>query len=56
MALNEGLAEFIVKSNEALAATLADAFQNLKIARAPKVTLSKFCGHPRKSGDLTINE
>ena len=56
MALPEGLAEVITKSNAALAETLANAFQNMKLTRAPKAKLSKFCGPPKKPGDVTFNE
>ena len=56
MALHEGIAELLAKSNEALAATLAGALQNIKIARSPKISVPKFCGPPKKPGDLTVNE
>ena len=52
MEVPECLAEAITKSNAALAETLAVAFQNLKITRAPKAKLSKFCGPPQKPGDI----
>lgn len=56
MANADVLAEAIAKSNEALAETLATAFQGLKFTRAPKLKLSKFLGPPVKSGDLTLGE
>ena len=51
----EGMARIIAKSNEAIAETLANALQNLKFARAPKVKLSKFTGPPQKAGDPTLH-
>ncbi len=47
MALPEG--------HEAIAESLANALGNLKLGRTPKVSLVKFLGPPRKTGDLTIN-
>lgn len=49
MALQEGVVEAIAQS-------LANALGNVKLARTPKVSLVKFMGPPRKTGDLTINE
>lgn len=49
--------EYLVKtSNAALGETLTTAFQNLRLTRAPKAKLSKFCGPPKKSGDMTLVE
>ena len=56
MALPEALAEVIAKSNEAVAQTLATAFQGLKFARTPKLKLSKFNGPPLKAGDSTLTD
>ena len=56
MATSENLAEVIKQSNEALAQTLAGAFQNLRYQRSSTVKLSKFYGCPKKSGDPTLKE
>ena len=56
MALPPGVAEAILQSNQALANTLAGAFQNLKYQRVSTIRLLKFCGHPSKPGDQTIHD
>ena len=56
MALPEGVAEAILQTNQALAATLAGAFQNLKLQRVSTVRLLKFNGHPKKAVDQTLDE
>ena len=53
---DERIAELIAKSNEALADSLAKALQGVRSQSAPNVQLSKFVGHPRKSGDPTLSE
>ena len=56
MALPDGVAEAILQSNQALAETLAGAFQNLRYQRVSTIKLTKFCGSPTKVGDQTIKE
>ena len=53
---DERIAELIAQSNEALADSLAKALQGVRGKSAPNVQLSKFVGHPRKSGDPTLSE
>ena len=45
-----------MQSNQALANTLAGAFQNLRYQRVTTVRISKFCGPPKRSGDQTLGE
>ena len=56
MALPDGVAEAILQSNQALAETLAGAFQNLRYQRVSTIKLTQFCGSPTKVGDQTIKE
>ena len=56
MDVPDNIAEAIRQSNQALADTLAGAFQNLRYQRASTIKLSKFTGHPRRAGDQTLNE
>ena len=56
MANSEEVGDVIKQSNQALAETLAAAFQNLRYQRASTVKLSKFRGCPQKSGDPTLKE
>ena len=53
---DERIAELITQSNVALADSLAKALQGVRGQSAPNVQLSKFVGHPRKSGDPTLSE
>ena len=53
---DERIAELIAQSNVALADSLAKALQGVRGQSAPNVQLSKFVGHPRKSGDPTLSE
>ena len=54
MASPEALSEILAKSHQALAETLAGAFQNITVKRAPAIRLTKFCGQPNRSSDPTV--
>lgn len=56
MAEPADIADVIAKSNEALAQTLAAAFQSLKVQRHPSIKLKKFNGPPRRGGDPSLSE
>ena len=56
MAERSDIVEALAKSHEALAETLANAFQGLKFARTPKLKLSRFNGSPAKPGDCSLDQ
>ena len=52
----EDAANLIAETSAATADALTKALSGFRLGSTPSVRLSKFCGHPHKVGDLTVNE